>query len=179
MEETNEFKVQKLTTDNHYEWKFNMKMVLIGKDLWEIVEGTEVMPASGDNRQAAFRKRENKALSLICLSISPGLQVYVRSAKTAKQAWDSLAKRFEEKTLTRIISYRRQLYAARMAPGSSMIDHVNNLKTLSERLESLDDAVVEKDLVMILISSLPESYNHVHCSLLSMVDLLSSISLQE
>ena len=30
-------------------------------------------------------------------------------------------------------------------------------KTISERLESLDNAVAEKDLVMILISSLPES----------------------
>ena len=139
-----------------------MKMVLIGKDLWEIVEGTELAPSTRDaNRMAKFRKRENQALASICLSISPNLQIYVRSSKTGKEAWDSLAKRFEEKTLTRIIAYRKQLYSARMAPGSSMVDHVNHLKTISERLESLEDSVAEKDLVMILISSLPESYNNL------------------
>ena len=46
-----------------------MKMVLIEKDLWEIVvEGTDVMPVTGGTHQAAFRKKENKALSVICLS---------------------------------------------------------------------------------------------------------------
>ena len=162
MEESNGFRVtEKLTAENYHEWKFNMKMVLIGKDLWEIVEGTELMPTTRDaNRLSKFRKRENQALALICLSVSPSLQIYVRSAKTGKEAWDSLAKRFEEKTLTRIISYRRQLYSTRMVSGS-MIDHVNNLKTISERLESLDDGVAEKDLVMILISSLPENYNNL------------------
>ena len=39
--------------------------------------------------------------------------------------------------------------------------HVNNVKTVTDHLEALDDAVAEKDLVMILISSLPEDYNNL------------------
>ena len=42
-----------------------------------------------------------------------------------------------------------------------MTEHINKLKTISEHLEALDDAVLEKDLVMILISSLPEDYNNL------------------
>eukprot|EP00794_Sanderia_malayensis_P011867 gene11867-biopygen9507 len=48
-----------------------------------------------------------------------------------------------------------------MAKGAKMIDHVNYLKTLAEHLEAVDDAIVEKDLVIILISSLPEEYNYL------------------
>jgi len=36
------FKVEKLTGDNYHHWKFQMKMCLIGKDLWEIVTGVGV-----------------------------------------------------------------------------------------------------------------------------------------
>ena len=39
------FKVEKLTGANYYRRKFQMKMCLIGKDLWEIVTGAETLPA--------------------------------------------------------------------------------------------------------------------------------------
>ena len=42
-----------------------------------------------------------------------------------------------------------------------MINHINCVKTLSEHLEAVGDAVAEKDLVIILISSLPEDYNYL------------------
>ena len=161
------FKVDKLTADNYHHWKFNMRMFLIGKttdntNLWEIVEGTYTLPArANDDQRRKFKKLDNSALSNICLSVSNSLQIYVRGAKSAKEAWDSLSGHFEEKTLSRIISYRRKLYALRMERGTTMTDHVNSLKTIAEHLESLDDEVAEKDLVKILISSLPDSYNNL------------------
>ena len=42
-----------------------------------------------------------------------------------------------------------------------MIEHVNDLKTLAERLEALGDPVTEKDLVMTLMTSLSETYNNL------------------
>ena len=48
-----------------------------------------------------------------------------------------------------------------MAKGTDMTDHINYLKTLAEHLEAVDDAVLEKDLVIILISSLSEEYNYL------------------
>ena len=38
-----DFKIEKLTGENYHNWKFQMKMYLIGKDLLEIVTGTEVL----------------------------------------------------------------------------------------------------------------------------------------
>ena len=48
-----------------------------------------------------------------------------------------------------------------MEKDNSMVDHVNKLKTIAEHLEALEDPVSEKDLVMILISSLPDEYNNL------------------
>ena len=160
MEETSSLetygKVEKLTADNYYTWKFNMKMVLMGRDLWEIVEGTEILPQeAGQATRQKFRKRENQALSMICLAVSTPLQIYVRPAKSPREAWKSLSDHFEEKTLSKKISFRRKLYSVRMDSTTNMVDHVNSVRTIAEHLECLDDPVVEKDLVMILLSSLP------------------------
>ena len=133
-----------------------MRKALIGKDIWDIVTGDEVLDDGASNKERiSFKKRENLALSTICLAISQSLKIYVRSAKSSKEAWDALANHFEEKTLSRKIRYRRQLYALRKENDASMTDHINKLKAIAEQLEALDDAVLEKYLVMILISSLP------------------------
>ena len=156
------FKVDKLTADNYHSWKFNMKMFLIGKDLWEIVNGTETLDENAnEGERRKFKKRENQALALVCLSVSTSLQIYVRSSNSARDAWCNLEKHFEQKSLSKKILYRRKLYSARLEKGGSMIDHINYIKTLSEHLEAVDDLVQEKDLVIILISSLPEEYNYL------------------
>ena len=52
---------------------------------------------------------------------------------------------------------RWKLYQARMK--GSMVEHINYVRTIADQLESLDDPVSEKDLVMVLLSSLPDHYN--------------------
>ena len=140
-------------------------MCLIGKDLWEIVCGTETLPAVGASQEKKnkFKKRENKSLATICLAVSTSLQIYVRNSKNGKEAWESLANHFEEKTLSRKVELRRKLYETRLKEGDKlpMVDHINNLKTISENLECVEDPVAENDLVMILLSSLPPDYNNL------------------
>ena len=34
----------KLNRKNYHAWNFSMKMMLIGRDLWDLVEGSEVLP---------------------------------------------------------------------------------------------------------------------------------------
>ena len=147
--------MEKLTADTYHQWKFEMKMLLMGKNLWEIVDGFEVLHGfATDGEVLKFKKRQNHALSTICLNVSRDLHIYVRNAKSAKEAWDNLANRFEEKFITRKLELRRKLYDAKLK-GGSMIQHVNNIKTIAEQLENLDDNQCEKDLVFILMSSVP------------------------
>ena len=92
-----------------------MKMALIGRDLWDIVTGVEVLAdGASESARNAFRKRDYKALSNICLSINAELKVYARSAKTSKEAWQSLENYFEEKTLSKMVMYRRKMLRLKM-----------------------------------------------------------------
>ena len=108
-------RIEKLSRDNFFNWKFDMEMVLVGKDLWDIVSGEEVLEdGAAENVRKAYKKRDNRALSAICLSISSDLKIYVRNSKSAKEAWDALCNHFEEKSLSKKIFYRRKLYSLRM-----------------------------------------------------------------
>ena len=62
-----------------------MKKYLIGKGLWEIVNGTETLDeGANENERIKFKKREDQPLATVCLSASTSLQIYVRSSTTAK-----------------------------------------------------------------------------------------------
>ena len=41
-----------------------------------------------------------------------------------------------------------------------MTNHINQIKTISEHLEVIGDPIAEHDLVIVLISSLPEEFNY-------------------
>ena len=134
-------------------------MLLAAKDVWEIVSGNEILPEDATNAEKLrFKKRENLARSMICLSVSSSLKIYVRSAQTSKEAWDALSNHFEEKTISRKIMLQKKLYSLRME-GKTAAEHINTLRTINDHLQALDDGALEKDLVMILITSLPEEYN--------------------
>ena len=70
-EESGLLKVEKLTAENYNTWKFNikMKMYLIGKDLWDIVKGTETLSETASAEETRkFKKRENLALASVSVS---------------------------------------------------------------------------------------------------------------
>ena len=104
------FKVEKLKGESFHSWKFQIKMHLIGKDLWDIVSGAETLNADATaEEQRRYRKQENLALAAVCLSVKMRLHIYVRSAKTAKKARNNLEKCFEQKSLSQKIFYSRKL----------------------------------------------------------------------
>ena len=54
------FKVDKVTGDNYHSWNFNMKILLIEKDLWQIVTETETLDENANEvERRKFRKYEN------------------------------------------------------------------------------------------------------------------------
>ena len=170
-EENMMFKMEKLTSDNYHNWKYTMKMYLKGKGLWTIVTGDEVLAEDADDAtKRTFAKRADLALALIGLNVTKGLQIYVRNEETAKGAWDKLATRFEKKSLSKIISYRRKLYEVRAVKNTDMHAHTNYIKTVAEHLEAIGDIVAEKDLAVVLLSSLPDKYAHLVTALETATD---------
>ena len=57
-----------------------------------------------------------------------------------------------------------------MVTDQNMTEHINYIKTLAEHLSAIGHEITEKDLVIILISRLPEEYNCLTTTLETITD---------
>ena len=152
-------RIDKFMGENFHLWKFKMQMVLEERDLWGIVSGDEVEPAGDGTTQATiqkFRKRARKAFATVCLSLGDEQLSLVRSAKTAKEAWDKLESHYQVKSLANKLFLRKRYFTATMAESDAMLEHINRMKSLAGQLESVGAAVTEDDQVATLLCSLPD-----------------------
>ena len=81
------------------------------ENLWHAVGGYP----TEDKTDAATRARRNeKALSKLCLSVDVSCIPLVMKAGTAKEAWDSLAKAYEDTGLNRRVRLLRSFFSAKL-----------------------------------------------------------------
>ena len=71
--------IDKLNGSNYHAWKFKIQMVLIDKDIWDVIDGSEEEPMAESSVAAsgAWNKKDKKALATICLSVTDSELVYV------------------------------------------------------------------------------------------------------
>src|SRR5271170_8228132 len=140
-----------------------MKMVLMVKDLWEVVDRTEVKP-SDEKEAVAWMKKSQKALAHISLSLPGTEKEHIIECTTPKVAWDILEKLYEGKGRNRKFMLLQELF--RMSMGSEKMDVY--LRAVREKMSEL--AVIglklEDDVKLaIILNSLPDRYRYLVVSL--------------
>ena len=85
--------IDKLDDSNWSTWKFQMRHLLLAKELWKYVDGSEVLAedASAEAR-TTFRQKSQKALSTIIMAISTPKLYLVTSCEQPKDVWETLRK---------------------------------------------------------------------------------------
>ena len=147
-----------------------MQMVLENKGLWSVIEPEDDSDSEEElkgeaaaraiTRAAAkLKKKDREAWSTIGLCLTDSQLGYIRGTKTAKEAWDNLAKVYEGKNLTNRLYLRRKFFTLQKKEEESMQTHINKVKQMAEELAAIDAEVEAKDVVMTLLCSLPDAYN--------------------
>ena len=81
--------IEKLNENNYHVWMFKIKMILVDRDLWDIVSGVEFRPmdslSGSDFGGIAWDKRERKAMATICLNVSDLQLPHVRKCLMPKK----------------------------------------------------------------------------------------------
>ena len=161
---SSEFKVTPLEGSINYRtWKFSMRMVLMAKDLWGVVDGSEVKSESGD---ADWEKKNQKALSYISLSLTPIEQHHVLDCTTAKAAWDILEKLYEGKGRNRKFLLMEQLFKLNMDGHDTTMD--SYLRTMKDKLSELTaiGITLDKEVKLALIfNGITERFRYLVVSL--------------
>jgi len=116
--------------------------------------------------QKKWSERDTKTRARIELAISDAEMVHVMGAETARQMWEQLTTVKESKGQLGILAARRALYRASAEEGSDMAAHIAKLRQMQEELHVMGNKVPDEDFVMILITSLPESWDNYTTSFL-------------
>ncbi|CAG4914890.1 unnamed protein product [Colias eurytheme] len=148
--------VEKLSgIENYSNWKFQLKMLLIHEDLWDVVTEDK----TEDVNDAAYMKRSQKALAKICLSVKPSVFTHVRNAETARDAWINLQKAYEDKGLSRRLSLLRLLFETKLCDCESMEAYVAKISDLSQQLNDIGSPLEDDFVAVLLLSGLSQDFD--------------------
>lgn len=163
--------VEKLDESNWSTWKFQMKHLLMAKEVWGHVDGTVVQPENDPAAQASFAKCKQKAMATLVMGISSSLIYLITSCDNPKDIWDTLRAQFERNTLANKLFLKRQYFTTKMKENQSLDAHLRNMKELTDKLATLGSAVEEEEQVVALLISLPPSYETLVTALEAKDDL--------
>ncbi|KAJ2913904.1 hypothetical protein MD484_g6523, partial [Candolleomyces efflorescens] len=80
--------------------------------------------------------------------------------------WKQLCQVKESKGRLGILAARRGLYRMKAEEGCDMVEHISSMRRLQEELHMMESLVSDEDFVILLITSLPESWDNYTSSFL-------------
>lgn len=80
-------RIDKLNGTNYWSWKFNMRMTLMQRKLWQHVTDEAILSENHTpEEQERFRNRESKALATIALGVEQEHQIHLLDCEKAFDA---------------------------------------------------------------------------------------------
>ena len=172
--------IDKLDGSNWTTWKFQMRHLLLAKELWGYVDGTEVLGEGATAQvRAEFQKKSQKAFSTIVMAICSSQLYLITSVEQPKDAWDALRNHFERDTLANKLMLKKQYFRTEMKEGTSVESHLKSMKELTDKLSAIGAPISEEDQVVTLLGSLPQSYSTLVTALEARVDDVSLSYVQQ
>ena len=84
MSEVDKWMIDKLDSSNWMTWKFQIKHMLLAKELWGFIDRAEVLQEKASAQQRAdYNKRSQKAFSTIVMSINSSQLYLITSCEDA------------------------------------------------------------------------------------------------
>jgi len=86
---------------------------------------------------------------------------HVISLSSLDEIWKKLESQFMLKTLTNKLYLKQKLYGLKMQEGNDLAQHVNIFNQINTNLAQLDVKIEDEDRAIIMLCSLPSSYEHI------------------
>jgi transposase InsO family protein len=162
------YRMELLNGSNWMPWKRRMLAVLRDLQLESYIEeGSKPVTPSDISKPTeeeiklikAWKDGDAKARTRIELAIGDSEMVHIIGAETAQQMWKQLSLVKESRGKLGILAIRRALYRTIAEEGFDMVEHISKLRKLQEELHLMGSKVGDEDFAMILVSSLPESWD--------------------
>lgn len=170
-------RIDPLNKENYDTWKMQMEALLTKNDAWEYVNGSKVKPTldteNAESRRAydAWINIDNKTKSDIILSISPSELKQVKGCVTSRDLWLKLEGIFQSKGPARKATLLKQLTLQRMNVGDDVRSHMEKFFDAVDKLAGMDVEINADLLSILLLYSLPHTYENFRCAIESRDEL--------
>ena len=151
------YNIEKLDETNYDSWSLQIKAVLIHQDLWSTISDDK--PTAQD-QIAAWTKRDEKATSTIILSVTPMQISYIKSYSSACATWNTLRDIHRPKGPVRKVTLFKQLLNMRMSESDCVQQYVCNFSSIVEKLAETGIELQDELFAIMLLASLPTSYEN-------------------
>lgn len=135
---TLEASIEKLTSDNYSSWCEDAKVLLMDRNAWMIVTGTEGEPATDADPKVKkdYSTRKAKAYSTIYLSIEKRFRPLISGTEDGKEAWQILQNHFRPDSRARIIGLMDQFFSCRILEDESVGLFAARLRAIVDQLNN-------------------------------------------
>lgn len=182
-------RIELLLEDNFEPRKMQAVALLTKNDLWEYVNGENQIPdivngtdavanAANARLRSAWLKSDKKAKSDLILSIHPSELQHVRNCITSRDVWLKLESVFASKGPARKATLLKQLMLQKLTGGGDVRNHLNKFFDAVDKLAAMDVDVHKDFSTIMLLYSLPASYENFRCAIESRDELPSADALK-
>ncbi|PRQ51350.1 putative RNA-directed DNA polymerase [Rosa chinensis] len=165
------FKVEQFDGKGNFTlWQRRVKDILVQQGLAKPLKGKDAKPVKMSDED--WEELESRCVSTIRLYIADNIINNVNNVDSATQLWEKMEKLHLGKGLQTKLNLKRDLYKLKMGEGASLMEHMNVFRGLVDQLAKVDVKIEEEDQALLLLTSLPDSYENIITTILYGKDTL-------
>ncbi|TXG67989.1 hypothetical protein EZV62_009264 [Acer yangbiense] len=107
-----------------------------------------------------------QACGTIRLCLAKDQKYFVMKETMASSLWKKLEDKYMTKSIENRLYLKKKLFRFQYKKGISMIEHLDNYNKILADLQNLDVEISDEDKALLLLNSLPDTYEHLTTTLL-------------
>ena len=149
------FEVEKFDGTNNFSmWQCEVMDILIQQELDIALE------------DKYLDKINRQACDTIRLCLAKDQKYFVMSETKAKELWKMLEDKYMMKSVENRLYLKKKLFRFQYRAGISMSEHLNDYNKILADLQNLEVEIKDEDKALLLLNSLPDTYDHLITTLL-------------
>lgn len=149
------------SVQNWNTWKFQVRVHLKAKGLFDVVDKKELKPGEEDvNAYKRFMEKDCKAQDVIVSRLEEGPLSHVLTCESASEIWTKLHTVYEQKSEVSLHLLQRKFFNLTFNEGENMNSFLSRMEELVTQLGQCGEKVTDNMIMTKVLMALPPCYSH-------------------